>query len=146
MLLENIKTLGNKFDIKDVKDGYANNYLFKKKLAKKLTKDILHEIESKKRSADFKKEKENREYKLICEKIDGKDIIIYAKSGIEGKLFGAITQKEIAKKILDDFNLDIDKKKVILEESIKTLGKRQIDIKFSNDIIARIYVLIKEKS
>jgi large subunit ribosomal protein L9 len=145
VLLEDIKNLGKKFEIKDVKDGYANNFLIKKKFAKKLTKDLIIEIESKKKSIEFKKENQILEYKTICEQIDGKEIIIYAKVGAENKLFGAITQHEIAKKIFELFNIKIDKKKIILNETIKTVGGRQIEIRFVNNIIAHIYLLIKEK-
>jgi large subunit ribosomal protein L9 len=145
VLLDDVKNLGNKFEIADVKDGYANNYLFKKKLAKKLTKNILSEIESKKKSDEYKKEKEILEYKSVCEKINGKEIIIYAKAGVENKLFGAITQKEIAQKIFDEFGLKIDKKKIMMDENIKALGGRQIEIKFHSDIVAKIYVLVKKE-
>ena len=142
ILLDNVKGSGKKNDIINVSDGYAQNYLFPKKLAVEATKSALNDLNVKHNSSEYKKAQLLKESKLLKEKLESKEIFIYAKSGENGKLFGAVTAKEISDEIKNQLNLDIDKKKIIPDEQIKSLGSRIIDIKLHHDVIAKLKLQI----
>lgn len=138
ILLENVKGSGKKSDIINVSDGYALNYLFPKNLAIEATKAAVNNLNVKHESDEYKKAKQLEESKLLAQKLANKKIVIYAKSGDNGKLFGAVTAKEICEEISHQLNLDIDKKKIMLKDQIKSLGARIIDIKLHPKVIAKL--------
>ena len=143
ILLEDVAGQGRKGEIVSVSDGYAHNFLLKNKKAVLATAEELQKIENRKKK-EAKKHEEERQKAIEVKKIlEGKVLTISVKSGENGKLFGAITSKEIASKIKEDLNLDIDKKK--REANIKSLGIDEVNIKLFADVKAILKVNIVSK-
>ena len=146
ILLKDIRGSGKKFDVKEVSDGYARNYLLPNKWAIEANKQNLAKINDKNNADKYKKEREISASKKLAEKLNSQKVIIYAKSGDNGKLFGAVTSKEIADEILKQLKIELDKKKIILDEPVKSLGTKIINIKLCPEVTAKIYLEIRSKS
>lgn len=143
ILLEDVAGQGRKGEIVSVSDGYAHNFLLKNKKAVLATAEELQKIENRKKK-EAKKHEEERQKAIEVKKIlEGKVLTISVKSGENGKLFGAITSKEIASQIKEELNLDIDKKKI--EANIKSLGIDEVNIKLFADVKAILKVSIVSK-
>lgn len=143
ILLQDIKGVGKKDEIINANDGYARNFLFPKKLALEATKDNLLKLQDKKNSAAHKKNIEIEENKKIAEKISKIQLTLSVKAGENGKTFGGITSKEIAEELKKQHNIDIDRKKIVLKETIKTIGRFLIDIKFGDGVNARLALVVE---
>ncbi len=113
-------------EIKKVSFGYAVNYLFPQGLAVAATKQAIEQLENKQLKEEEKKKSQERENKKLARKFKGEEFVIKKKAGKNGKIFGAITKKELAKK------LSLDKKEILLEKAIKKTGSYQIELKFGN--------------
>lgn len=144
ILKQDVKGSGKAGDIIKVSDGYARNFLLKKGLAVEATERELKELKIKKDADQYHYEEKKKEVKALADKIDGKTLIIHVKAGEQGRIFGSVTSKEIASKIKEDFNIEIDKRKIMLNEHIKNYGRYNIEVKFMTDIIAKITVLVQE--
>lgn len=142
ILLQDIKNVGRKDQIINANDGYARNFLFPKKLAIEATKDNLLKLQAKKDSNAHKKNLEIEANKQIAKKIESSTLELKVKAGANGKTFGGITSKEIAEGIKKQMGIDIDKKKIIVKETIKTIGRFNIDIKFGDGVNAKLALLI----
>lgn len=140
ILLDNIKGVGKKDEVINASDGYARNYLFPKKLAIEATKDNLVKLKAKQDSNQHKKDLEKAKAIETANKL--KDIVlkIQVKAGDNGKIFGGVTSKEIAENLKLQYNIDIDKKKIVLKETIKVLGTVNVDIKLYEGVIANLKV------
>ena len=123
ILLQDVKAHGKKEEIVNVSDGYATNFLFPKKLAIEATTDNLNKLKTKKDIENSKKEKEKNNAKEMAEKINELTLNIKVKAGDNGKIFGGITSKEIAENLSRQYNIDIDKKKVVIKDTIKSIRK-----------------------
>lgn len=139
VLIKDVKGSGKAGDIIDAKDGFAQNFLIKKGLARPADAQALNENAAKKAAENFHRKEELKANKELKDAINGKTVKIVAKSGGNGKFFGAITNKEIADKLYE-MGYDIDKKKIILENNIKTVGAYKIDVKISPEETAKITV------
>lgn len=144
ILRQDVKGSGKAGDIINVSDGFAKNFLLKKNLAVVATDSELKNLLIKKDADKYHLEEKKKETRDIASKIDGKTIYIKAKSGGGGKIFGAVTSKEIASKIKEDFGVEIDKRKILLSENIKNYGSYSLNIKFMTDIIAKVNLVVKE--
>lgn len=145
ILLQDIKNVGKKEEIINANDGYARNYLFPKNLAVEANKDNLLKLQAKKTSEVNKKKAEVEANKKIAEKIEKINLTIKAKAGANGKIFGGITSKEVSEELKKQHNIDIDKKKIILKETIKNLGEFTAEIKFGDGINCKIALNIQEE-
>lgn len=145
VLLQDVKALGKKDDIVNVSDGYARNFLFPKKLAVEATAGKLNEITDKKSSLENKKKKELEKAKALAERLNKIEIVIKTKAGVNGKLFGSITAKDIAEIIKEKHNIEIDKKKIILDDAIKSLGTQEIEIKVYPEVSAKVKVIVSQE-
>ena len=134
ILKKDVKGSGKKGQIVDVSDGYAKNFLLPKGLAVMADNANINIMKTKKAAEDRKKEKEIEEANKLAKYIQGIVLEIKAKSGGAGRLFGSITSKDIVEKLKTDFNLDIDKRKLNLSDSIKTLGEHSIEVKLYANI------------
>ena len=143
ILLQDIKNVGRKDEIINANDGYARNYLFPKKLAIEANKDNLLKLEAKKDSEAHKKELEIKEYKKQAEIINKLVLEIKVKAGENGKIFGGVTSKEISEELNKQHKIQIDKKKIILKENIKNVGRFSVDIKFGDGVSAKLAVVVK---
>ena len=118
ILLQDIKNVGRKEQVIEANDGYARNYLFPKKLAIEASKDNMLKLQAKKTAEANKKKAEIEANKEIAKKIEKIELQIKAKSGENGKIFGGITSKEIAEELKIQYKFEIDKKKIVLKETI----------------------------
>lgn len=144
ILLDNIKGVGKKDEIINANDGYARNYLLPKKLAVEATNQNLSLLKGKQDSNAHKKAEEKKEAEIIKEKISKITLKIQVKAGANGKIFGGVTAKEISEQLKKQYNIDIDKKKIDIKETIKTLGVFKINAKLFEGVIGTINVKIEE--
>lgn len=145
ILLSDVRGSGKKGEIVKVSDGYAKNYLFSKNLAKEATPQALQELSNEKASLAHRHELEKEEAQRVAGIIDGKTVTIVSKVGDGGKLFGAVTAKDIASKIGETYDVSVDKRKIHLNEDIKSLGTYRIEVKIYNGITAEMSVTITDK-
>ena len=144
ILLEDIKTLGKKGDVCEVSDGYARNFIIPRKKGIEATSENLNNLKLKKAN-DEKVAKENLENaQKLAKDLESHTIIMKVKVGEGGKLFGAIATKEIAGAVLEQTGLDVDKKKIVLPEPIKTLGDHTVKVKLHKDVTAELKVQVTE--
>ena len=129
ILMQDIKGVGKKDDIINANDGYARNFLFPKKLAVEANNQNMSLLQSRKDATNFKKEQEKEKAEKLKEKLSEITLKITVKAGENGKIFGSITSKEIAMELKNQYNIDIDKKKILLKEAIKEIGMFPIEIK-----------------
>ena len=146
VLLQDIKGTGKKDELVNVSDGYARNYLFPRKLAVEADNKVLNELKAKNDAKEHRKEMELGQAKELAARIDGKTVTIPAKVGNKGRLFGAITSKEISDVIAKEFGVEIDKKKIEMDD-IKAVGDYKATIKLYAGITSgmSIHVVEKEK-
>lgn len=144
ILLADIKSVGKKGEIINASDGYARNFLFPRKLAQEATEENLHILNQKKENERKKKLAEIEEAQALAEKLKGKEIKIIAKSGEHGRLFGAITNKDIAEQIKKQYSIDIDKKKIAVD-AIKQIGIYDVELKIYAEVSTKMKAVIVEQ-
>ncbi|PMP69480.1 50S ribosomal protein L9 [Desulfurella multipotens] len=142
VLLEDIENLGLAGDVLDVKDGYARNFLFPRKLALKATKENVKLIEEKRNSIIKRAQKRLQLEQAKKEQLDGLTIELKAKTGEGGKLFGSIGTNDIYT-ALKEKQIEIDKKSIRLEDPIKQIGEYEVTIALYRDIKAKIKVIVR---
>ncbi len=144
ILLQDVKSVGKKGDIVEVSDGYAKNFIFKKKLGTPADPKNLNDLKLKKAN-DEKVAAENLEAaKELAEKIAEKTVVVSLKAGEGGKPFGSVSSKEIAQEAKDQFGLDIDKKKIVLAEPIRAFGTHEVAVKLHPSVTASLKVKVEE--
>lgn len=141
ILLQDVKKLGKKGDVIEASDGYARNFLFPRKLAEEATANTLHVLNAKKENERKKKLAELEAAQKLAAELKGKEVTINAKAGENGRLFGAITNKDIAEVINTKFNLSIDKKKIVMD-TIKVAGGYDIEVKLYPEVSTKMKVII----
>jgi len=144
ILLQDIENLGKKYDVKEVKDGYARNFLIPQGLAKPATKEAIIWLETQKEIETKKAEEELEKIQEKATVIDGQEIIIPVKMGEEGQLFESITSQKISEK-LKELGFEIKKTQIDLEEPIKELGEFPIKIRFEHNLEAEIKAIVVEE-
>ncbi|MBP3348885.1 MAG: 50S ribosomal protein L9 [Clostridia bacterium] len=145
ILTQDVKSQGKKDDVIEVNDGYARNFLFPRGLAIEATKTNINELQNRQASANYKAEQELKKAQEQGAAIDGKTFTIYQKTGSGNKIFGSVTSKEVAEAIKKATGFDIDKKKITLSETIKTLGDYSAQIKLHANVHVSINITIAQK-
>lgn len=145
ILLKDVKGTGKKGEIKEVSDGYARNFLLKKGAAVEANQANMKELDEKSKSKERKALIEYEEAVLLGKQMENVNIQIEVKSGEGGRLFGSITSKEIAEQLKKQKNIDIDKRKILMDEPIRTLGSTLVEIKLHQKVTTKIRVDVKEK-
>ena len=145
ILKDNIKGVGKKDEVINASDGYARNFLFPKGLAVEANNKNMAELKAKQNSFKFQKDQEKEEAIKISEKLSKILLKIPVKAGENGKIFGGISTKEIATLLEKEYNIIIDKKKIDLKETIKTLGVRTIDIKLFEGVVGKLKIDVISK-
>ena len=140
ILRADIKGVGKKDEIINASDGYARNFLFPKNLAVEANATNLSKLKTKQDSENYKKNQEKEEAKSLAEKLEKVRLRFNVKTGENGKVFGGVSSKEIAEKLEKEYNFKVDKKKIELKETIKTLGITKINVKLYEGIIAKLNV------
>ena len=143
ILKQDIKGVGKKDQIINAADGYARNFLFPKGLAVPADTGNMNSLKAKNDANQARKERDLKESKILAEELKTKMITISVKAGSNGKLFGGVTSKEISEALKSQLNVDVDKKKVLLNDVIKQEGTFTVDLKLQEGVIAKIKVNVK---
>ena len=146
ILLQDVKSLGKKGEIVNVNDGYARNFILPKKLGAEATAKNLNDLKLQKNN-EKKVAQENLDAakELAAELAAGKAELAI-KVGEGGRTFGSVSSKEIAAAVKDQMKLDVDKKKIVLKENIKTLGTHIVNVKLHPEVTAELKVVVKEEA
>lgn len=144
VLLEDVKALGKKGEIVKVNEGYARNFILPKKLGVEANSKNLNDLKLKKANQEKIAAKQLAEAKELGEKLEKASITLSIKAGDNGKAFGSVSGKEISKAIQDQLNLEIDKKKLVLPEPLKTFGTHEVPVKLHKDVTAKLSVKVME--
>ena len=144
VLLEDVKALGKKGQIVKVNDGYARNFILPKKLGVEATAKNLNDLKLQKANAEKIAAEQLAEAKALAEKIRELSVTLKMKAGEGGRAFGSISSKEIAVAAKDQLGLEIDKKKMVLPEAIKTFGTHEVPVKLHKDVTAKLTVKVTE--
>ena len=142
ILLSDIKGVGKKDEIINAADGYARNYLLPKKLAVEANAENMTKLNNKKEAASFKKDVEKQNAEELAKKLKGIMLKLKVKAGENGKIFGGITAKEISDNLKSQYNFEIDKKKIELKETIKTLGEFNVSVKLFEGVVASLKIQV----
>lgn len=143
ILKQDVKSLGKKGELVNASDGYARNFLIPKGLAMEANSAAMNDFNNKESAKKYHKAEEIKAAKADAEKLKGKTFKLTAKAGANGKLFGSVTSKDVSAKIKQDLNLDIDKRKINLQD-VKQFGTYEAEIKVYQGISAKVYVQVTE--
>ncbi len=143
ILKQDVKGLGKKGQLVNASDGYARNFLFPKGLAAEANAQAMSELKNKEDAEKYRIKTETAAAQKAAEELAGKTIRISARGGQNGKLFGSVTSKEIADKLKSEFGIDVDKRKVVVDE-IKQFGTYEFEVKLYQGISTTLYVLVGE--
>ena len=144
VLLEDVKSLGKKGEIVNVNDGYARNFILKKKLGVEATAKNLNDLKLQKANAEKIAAEQLAAAKELAAKLEGMSVTLTMKAGEGGKAFGSVSGKEIAAAAKDQLNLEIDKKKLVLPEAIKTFGNHEVPVKLHKNVTGKLTVKVVE--
>lgn len=145
VLLADVKGSGKKGELVTVSDGYARNFLFPRNLAKEANAQAMNELRNREESIRFKIETEKKNAQKTADTINGKTVKLTAKAGQGGRLFGAATAKEIAEELKRSLGVEVDKRKIALDNDIKAFGTYECEVKLYNGITAKIYAMVSEQ-
>ena len=145
ILNEDLKGKGKKGDIINVNDGYARNYLIPKGIAVEATKANMNVANMQKKAKAHKEAKELEEAKALAQQLSKVTVTIKAKAGENGKLFGSITNKDIAEYLKSQHKIEIDRRKIILPDAIKNLGTVDVETKIYPEVSAKLKVHVVEE-
>lgn len=144
ILLQDIKGVGKKDQIINANDGYAKNFLFPKKLAVEANAGSMKQLDNKNKAIAAQAQEELEKAQETGKALEAGSINLSVKIGENGKLFGAVTNKEIAAAIKEQMNLDIDKKKIVIKDAIKSSGEKTVSVKLHPKVTASLKVIITE--
>ena len=144
ILLEDVKSLGKKGQLVDVSDGYARNFILSKKKGLEATAKNMNDLKLQKAHEDKLAAQRLEEAKLFAAEIAKAEVVLELKVGEGGKLFGAVSSKEIAQAAKEQLNMELDKKKLVLPNPIKTVGTTSVSVKLHPQVTAELKVVVKE--
>lgn len=142
VLLQDVKSLGKKGEVVNVKDGYAKNMLLPQKLGVEATAKNLNDLKLQKANADKKAAEALAEAKALAEKLQAAPVKMAVKMGAGGKAFGSVSTKEIAEAIQKELGLEVDKKKISTDGAIKDAGEYTVNVKLHPEVTAKVKVLV----
>ena len=143
VLLQDVKGLGKKGELVNTSDGYARNFLFPRKLAMEANSQAMSELKNREAAEKHRIDMEIAAAKASAEKLEGKTVRLPAKAGANGKLFGSVTPKDVAAAIAQQFSIELDTRKVVVED-IKAFGTYPVEVKLYNGISAAMFVMVGE--
>ena len=146
ILKADIKGVGKKDQVINASDGYARNFLFPKNLAVEANAENMSKLKAKQDSNAFKKSQEKEEAQKLAEKLSKILMKVQVKAGENGKIFGGVSSKEIAENLEKQYNIKVDKKKIDLKETIKTLGMFTIEIKLYEGVVGKLKIDVISKA
>ena len=145
ILNQDVKGQGKKGQLVEVSDGYARNFLLPRKLAVEANADNVNKMKLEEKAKKAREAAEKAEAEAIAEKLKGCTVKIYAKSGSGGRLFGAVTSKEIAECLKAQYGLDVAKSKIVQEEPIKSFGTYDLKCKLGYEVAGNLHVVVAEE-
>ena len=145
ILQQDVKGQGNKGQMVEVSEGYARNFLLPRKLAIAATTDAINTMNLKEKARKAEEARQKAEAEATVEKLKECMVKLTAKAGNGGRLFGAVTTKEISEGLKTQFNIDIPKQKLVLEEPIKAFGSYQVKAKLGFEVVGTVYVSVFEE-
>lgn len=140
ILKADIKGVGKKNELINASDGYARNFLFPRNLAVEANSENMSKLQAQKNSEQFKKDTEKEDAKKIAEKLTKITVRVQVKAGENGKIFGGVSAKDISEELEKQHKIKIDKKKIVLNETIKTLGVHSVEVKLYENVLGTIKV------
>lgn len=144
IFLKDVKGQGKKGEVKNVSEGYANNFLLPRGLAALASEGAVKNLESQKKAEEKRKDKEKEAAQELAKKVEALTVQIKAKSGEGGRLFGSITSKQIAEE-LEKLKIKVDKRKIDLPDPIRSMGVTQVPVKLHPEVIAQVKVQVTEE-
>lgn len=145
ILLEDVKSLGKKGDVVDVSDGYAKNFLLTRKKGVEANSRNLNDLKLKKANDEKVAAQNLQDAKDLATSLEEKTVIVRLKAGEGGKTFGSVSSKEIAEEARIQHGLDIDKKKIVINDPIKSLGTYEVTIKLHPKVAGKLKVKVEEE-
>ncbi|RLC72430.1 MAG: 50S ribosomal protein L9 [Chloroflexi bacterium] len=145
ILLQDVPRLGKAGEIKEVADSYGRNFLLPRGLAEFASPSILKQVEERQRAEARRQRLADAELASLAQSLEGVEVIIKAKVGAQGRLYGAITSGDIADELHRVIGQDIDKKKIELEEPIHQLGEYEVVVRLSKELVPKIRVVVEEE-
>lgn len=142
ILLEDVKSLGKKGDVVNVSDGYARNYILPRKLGAEANAKNLNDLRLKKEREERIAKQQLDQAKELAEKLGSVGLELSVRAGENGKVFGSVSTKEIAAALKEQYGLEVDKKKIQLDEPIKEIGLHEVDVRLHKDVTATIKVRV----
>ncbi len=140
ILLEDVKSVGKKGDLVDMKDGYARNFILPKKLGVEATSANMNTLKLQKQQEEKLAREQLEEAKALAKEIEEMTVKLEIKGGEGGKTFGSVSSKEISKGISEQYGKDVDKKKIQISEAIKTEGMHEVTVKLHPQVTAKLKV------
>ena len=144
ILTKDVKGQGKKGQMVNVSDGYARNYLFPRGLAEPATKSNINILKGKQESLEYKHKKELEEANAIAEKMKEIKVVLKAKAGDNGKLFGSVTSKDVSEALTSQHHIKLDKKKFVMPDGIKALGTTVVDVKIYTGVTGKLTVVVEQ--
>lgn len=144
ILLANVKGLGKKDEMVEASDGYARNYLIPRKLAILADNKAQNELKGKESARQFKIDEEKKAAREIAARLEGTVVKIRSASGADGRLYGAVTAKDIAEALEKNYGITVDKRKLELADVIKSYGTYSVSVKLYTDIVGKFTVVVHE--
>ena len=145
VLKQDVKGTGKKGELVEVADGYARNFLLKRGLAIPADAGAMNELKNREAAKAYRLAEEQKAAEDQKAAIDGKTVKLTAKAGVNGKLFGSVTAKEIAEGMEKQLGVALEKRKIVLKEDIKAFGSYSIEVKIYNGISANVFVVVGEE-
>lgn len=145
ILLQDVKTLGKKGEIIEANDGYARNYILPKKLGLEATGKNMNDLKLQRANEEKVAQQLLDDAKEFAALMETKQVVVTMKAGEHGKVFGSVSSKEIAQAAKDQCNMEIDKKKIILSEPIKTFGSHEVHVKLHPKVTGKLMVKVQEQ-
>ena len=145
ILLKDVKGTGKKGEVKEVAEGYARNYLIPRKLAVAATQGNMNALKDQKRREERRKEEERKEAEALAEKLNNMKVTFPMKLGKEGRTFGSITSKQISDTLKKKHQMNVDKRKIQLNQPIRSLGVTKVPVKLHPEVTATLVVQVVEE-
>ncbi len=142
ILKKDVKDLGKKDSMVNVSDGYAKNYLIPRGIAVEATAGNVNDMKNKQQAAADRAQRELDAAKELASKLSGKEVKLSVKAGENGKLFGAVSGKDVADAIKSQLGVEVDKKKIVLKDPIKATGSHDVEAKLHAGVVAKFVVMV----
>jgi large subunit ribosomal protein L9 len=145
VLREDVENLGKKGDLLDVADGYARNFLVPRGLAMHATRGVVAQSEAMRRSREAKETRDREASQLVAATLGSQTIQVKARAGEGGKLFGSVTAADVAEAVLAQTGVELDRRKVVLDEPIRELGDAQVQVRLPAEVVVAVAVAVVEE-